>query len=143
MAQRSTCLRSGYGAVAVIDDGIVSTGYNGSRSGAENCCDRGYCLREGSESRTNYHLCSAVHAEQNVVAKSKVSLIGSIVYLVAFDQKTGKEKVWDRVFPCITCFSLMIQAGVKELCIRKDDTAHTPFKAPLLYWSFLENRHGT
>ncbi len=43
---RSTCLRRKYGAVIVKDDEIISTGYNGSPRGMENCCDTGYCYRE-------------------------------------------------------------------------------------------------
>ena len=36
--RRSTCLRRKYGAVLVKGDEIVSTGYNGSPRGEENCC---------------------------------------------------------------------------------------------------------
>lgn len=52
-AYRSTCLKRKYGAVIVKDDVVVSTGYNGSPRGFENCCDRGpvrewrkICIRE-------------------------------------------------------------------------------------------------
>ena len=44
--ERSTCLRRHYGAVIVKNDQIVSTGYNGSPRGEDNCCDTGYCERE-------------------------------------------------------------------------------------------------
>lgn len=46
VAERSTCLRRRYGAVLVKEDRIVSTGYNGSPRGAENCCDTGLCWRQ-------------------------------------------------------------------------------------------------
>ena len=36
-AYRSTCLKRKYGAVIVKDDVVVSTGYNGSPRGYENC----------------------------------------------------------------------------------------------------------
>ena len=52
-AYRSTCLKRKYGAVIVKDDAVISTGYNGSPRGFENCCDIGYvpgcsgtCTRE-------------------------------------------------------------------------------------------------
>ena len=53
VSERSTCMRRRYGAVIVSDDGIISTGYNGSARGEENCCDRGTCERmdEGYFSR--------------------------------------------------------------------------------------------
>ena len=40
-AYRSTCLKRKYGAVIVKDDAVISTGYNGSPRGFENCCDIG------------------------------------------------------------------------------------------------------
>ena len=44
-AYRSTCIKRKYGAVIVKDDAVISTGYNGSPRGFENCCDigRGIC----------------------------------------------------------------------------------------------------
>ena len=48
--ERSTCLRRKYGAVIVKDDEIIATGYNGAPRGSENCCDIGYCEREGQSS---------------------------------------------------------------------------------------------
>ena len=44
---RSTCLRRRYGAVLVKNKEIIATGYNGSARGAVNCCDIGFCAREG------------------------------------------------------------------------------------------------
>ena len=44
-AYRSTCLKRKYGAVIVKDDTVISTGYNGSPRGFENCCDVGECER--------------------------------------------------------------------------------------------------
>ncbi len=36
-AYRSTCIKRKYGAVIVKDDAVISTGYNGSPRGFENC----------------------------------------------------------------------------------------------------------
>lgn len=44
-AYRSTCIKRKYGAVIVKDDVVVSTGYNGSPRGYDNCCDIGSCPR--------------------------------------------------------------------------------------------------
>ena len=44
-AYRSTCMKRKYGAVIVKDDVVISTGYNGSSRGFENCCDIGECPR--------------------------------------------------------------------------------------------------
>lgn len=40
-AYRSTCIKRKYGAVIVKNDVVVSTGYNGSPRGYDNCCDIG------------------------------------------------------------------------------------------------------
>lgn len=42
-AYRSTCIKRKYGAVIVKNDVVISTGYNGSPRGFENCCDIGKC----------------------------------------------------------------------------------------------------
>ena len=42
-AYRSTCIKRKYGAVIVKDDVVISTGYNGSPRGYDNCCDIGEC----------------------------------------------------------------------------------------------------
>ena len=39
VSSRATCLRRKYGAVIVKDSVIISTGYNGSPRGMENCID--------------------------------------------------------------------------------------------------------
>lgn len=59
VCKRGTCLRRIYGAVIVQDDEIISTGYNGSPRGVENCCDKGECAREklGIPKGERYELC--------------------------------------------------------------------------------------
>ena len=45
--ERSTCLRRKYGAIIVLNDEIIATGYNGApRAGRKNCIDLDYCTRE-------------------------------------------------------------------------------------------------
>lgn len=45
VSRRSTCLRRQYGSIIVKNDEIISTGYNGSPRGTDNCCDVGTCWR--------------------------------------------------------------------------------------------------
>lgn len=60
-AYRSTCLKRKYGAVVVKDDAVISTGYNGSPRGFENCCDVGVCPRmeRGLHQGEGYGMCRA------------------------------------------------------------------------------------
>ena len=62
-AYRSTCIKRKYGAVIVKDDAVISTGYNGSPRGFENCCDIGTCPRipRKMHQGEGYELCRAIH----------------------------------------------------------------------------------
>ena len=68
-AYRSTCIKRKYGAVIVKDDVVISTGYNGSPRGYDNCCDIGECprIKLGMHQGEGYGLCRAIHAEQNAL----------------------------------------------------------------------------
>lgn len=68
-AYRSTCLKRKYGAVIVKDDVVISTGYNGSPRGFENCCEIGSCPRieKDMHQGEGYGICRAVHAEMNAL----------------------------------------------------------------------------
>ena len=83
-AYRSTCIKRKYGAVIVKDDVVVSTGYNGSPRGYDNCCDTGKCPRIelGMHQGEGYGICRAVHAEQNALLNcSREQTMGADLYL--------------------------------------------------------------
>ena len=44
--ERSTCMRRHYGAIIVLNDEIIATGYNGAPRGRQNCMDIEYCMRD-------------------------------------------------------------------------------------------------
>jgi len=103
MSLRSTCKRRHYGCVAVRDNTILSTGYNGAPRGLPHCTDIG-CAREGMESGTHHELCRATHAEQNVVANAArmgVCLNGATLYI--------------KDIPCILCTKILINVGIGEV----------------------------
>ena len=100
-AKQSPCLRRQVGAVAVVDNHIVSTGYNGPPSGHPHCK---VCARDGLASGENLELCHAVHAEQNVIAQA--AMHGTAL--------KGAE-VFCTHQPCNICFRLMNNAGIKAV----------------------------
>jgi len=111
VSRRSTCLRRQYGAVIVKDDVIVSTGYNGSARGEENCCDTGKCIRTelGVPHGERYELCCAVHAEANAIIAGKYSdMHGATLYL------SGREngELLTQPEPCAMCKRLIKNAGL-------------------------------
>lgn len=118
IASESKCVSWQVGAVIVKDDRIISTGYNGTRSGAENCCD--HSLKQGwmytrpngcsilrQEFRENHSIWSKkneIHAELNAIlfaAKNGHSIDGATMYVTAS--------------PCPDCAKAITQSGIKKL----------------------------
>ena len=119
--ERSTCIRRLFGAVIVKNDEIISTGYNGSPRGRKNCSDIGFCIRTklNIPRGERYELCRSVHAEQNaIISASRKELMGSSIYLACHDAVTGN--IDGNVEPCSMCRRFIINAGVKEVIIRKN-----------------------
>jgi len=103
--ERSTCLRRKVGAVIVLNNRILTTGYNGAPPGARHCEEVG-CLREIMKipSGERHELCRALHAEQNAViqaAKHGISIDGATVYTTTY--------------PCVICAKILIASGVKRI----------------------------
>ena len=122
--ERSTCLRRCYGAIIVKNDEIVSTGYNGAPRGRKNCMDLGYCTREAMNipSGQRYELCRSVHAEMNaIISAARRDTLGSTLYLAGREASTG-ELLHDAT-SCSMCRRLVINAGLKEVVIRRTATA--------------------
>lgn len=94
------------GAVLVRDNRVISTGYNGTPEGWDNCTDGGACPRcddrEGfGGSGNGYDKCICVHAEMNAIAAAArygMPIDGCVAYV------TNE--------PCLTCAKELVQAGV-------------------------------
>jgi len=116
VSKRSPCVRRQYGAVIVIEDAIVSTGYNGPARGVVNCTEVG-CLKEelNLPHYSGYDFCTAVHAEENAVinaARNGSRILGGKLYLSGRDYKTGAQV---EGVPCPRCKRALINAGIKEV----------------------------
>ena len=122
--ERATCLRRVYGAIIVKNDEIISTGYNGAPRGRANCVDLGYCSREAMQvpRGERYELCRSVHAEANaIISASRRDMVGGTLYLVGRDARTGE--LLGVATSCSMCRRLVINAGLKEVVIRRTATA--------------------
>ena len=114
-AYRSTCIKRKYGAVIVKDDVVISTGYNGSPRGYDNCCDIGECprIKLGMHQGEGYGLCRAIHAEQNALLNcSREQTIGADLYLAGInpgDNSVHRAKPYAHSAP-----ALLIQAGTQK-----------------------------
>lgn len=102
---RSTCLRRKVGALAVKNNHILATGYNGAPAGVPHCLDTG-CLRQklGIPSGERHEICRGLHAEQNVIIQCAVngaSIAGADIYCTNH--------------PCALCAKMLINSGVKKI----------------------------
>jgi dCMP deaminase len=66
-----------------------------------------------------YELCRSVHAEQNaIISASRNEMIGSTLYLVGKDVKTGAYV--ENASPCSLCKRFILNAGIKNVIVRID-----------------------
>ena len=105
VAERSTCLRRRVGAIAVKDNRILATGYNGAPAGLAHCLDIG-CLREkmGIPSGERHELCRGLHAEQNVIIQAAVHGI----------PLKGAE-IFCTTQPCLICTKMLINSNITAI----------------------------
>lgn len=124
VSKRSTCLRRMFGAIIVKDDCIVSTGYNGAPRGRKNCSDLNFCMRDklNIPRGERYEMCRSIHAEANaIIAASREEMIGSTLYMVCVDSKTGE--LMPGTTSCMMCKRQVINAGIEKVVVR--DTPDT------------------
>lgn len=125
----ANCLGTKVGAVLVLENRVISTGYNGTPSDFRNCKDGG-CIRcqdrqlekEGrlAEMSDREHLpgkaldrCICVHAEQNAfitAARFGIHVNGATLYTTSS--------------PCFSCLKEAVQAGVTRIVYKEWYEAH-------------------
>ncbi len=118
--ERADCLGSRVGAIIVVANRIVATGYNGTPENMTNCSEGGChrCAhREEYPSGTGYDLCICVHAEQNALlaaARFGIAVQGGVVYTT--------------MRPCFGCTKEMLQAGIRGVYYLHEWTHPDPDK---------------
>jgi dCMP deaminase len=114
VSTRSTCLRRRYGAIIVKDEVIISTGYNGSPRGADNCLDTGRCKRQelNVPSGERYELCVAVHAEQNALINAAIERMkDGTIYIAGFED----DGRYANGHPCLLCRRMICNAQLSRV----------------------------
>ncbi len=104
---RSTCLRRKVGAILVMDDKILGTGYNGAPSGLKHCAEIG-CIRADRNipSGMRHELCRGIHAEDNAIRQAlhtRDSLVGATLFCTNY--------------PCNECAKKIVDEGIKRVVI--------------------------
>ena len=99
ISTKATCPRKSVGCVITKDNRIISTGYNGSPRGMKHCDDIGCKI-------INNHCQRVLHAEMNALLFAGRDAEGATLY--------------SNVLPCVVCFKLLIQAGIKRVVYEED-----------------------
>ena len=123
---RSTCLRRKYGAIIVLNDEIIATGYNGAPRGRKNCPDIGKCLRAALDvpRGERYELCRSVHAEANaIISAARRDMIGATLYLAGREADT--DALLSDTTSCTMCRRLIINSGIVRIVCRIGPAEYT------------------
>ena len=105
--RRANCLGNRVGAVLVLEDRIIATGYNGTPEDMVNCdeggCDR--CANRAKyESGQGYDVCICVHAEQNALLSA-----------ARFGIRVEDASIYTTMRPCFGCAKELLQARVSSV----------------------------
>ena len=115
VSKRSNCIRAHVGAVIVgKDKKIKATGYNGVPSKVVSCMELGECYRikNNIPSGTCYETCRSIHAEHNAIIQAGQDRCqGATMY------------IWGHNFICILCKRFIVQAGIEEIYLQKDENS--------------------
>lgn len=108
--EESKCISQRVGAVIVLNDKLVSTGYNGSPSGQPNCCDvnrdlvvdgkfQQWVSPEARVSHHHWSLMHEIHAEMNAILQSTPEKrLGATIYVT--------------LQPCVNCSVMLAGSGI-------------------------------
>ena len=104
---RANCVGNRVGAILVLNDRIVSTGYNGTPQGMPNC-DEGGCERCSNRTRyapsQGYDVCICVHAEQNALISAS-----------RFGTPVEGAVLYSTMRPCFGCAKELLQARISAV----------------------------
>ncbi|OCL84241.1 deoxycytidylate deaminase [Arcobacter porcinus] len=106
IAKSSKCVSKQVGAVIVKDGRILSTGYNGTPSGFQNCCD--FWNNEYTKDHHEWSKTYEIHAEMNAIiwaARKGIAIEGATIYVT--------------LEPCSDCSKNLIASGIKRIVYDK------------------------
>jgi dCMP deaminase len=110
--RRANCLGSRVGAVLVLEDRVLATGYNGTPAGMPNC-DEGGCDRCANRERYGsgraYDVCICVHAEQN-----------TLLVAARFGIRVQGASIYTTMRPCFGCSKELVQAKIEKVFFLHD-----------------------
>jgi dCMP deaminase len=118
-ATRTNCMKRGVGAVVVLNNRLISAGYNGTPAGTLNCIDGG-CPRCDSTAGQGTKLedCLCMHGELNAIL------------FAGYENCTGTT-LYTTLFPCLLCAKSIVQSGVVRV-VYEEEYQHSELSLALL-----------
>ena len=104
VSERATCNKKKVGCIIAKDNRILTTGYNGSPSRMPHCEDVGCLLDDNSK------CIRCIHAEQNAICQA-----------AKYGININESDLYCTIMPCYTCAKLIVQCGIRNIYILKDD----------------------
>jgi dCMP deaminase len=116
-AHRSNCMKRRVGCILVVNNRIVSTGYNGTPRGVRNCNEGGCprCNRGSVRCGVGLDECLCLHAEENALLEA-----GRERLSVGVVEGNRGAVLYCNTCPCLGCAKKIIQVGVKEVVYRQE-----------------------
>ena len=89
-------------------------GYNGTPSKVVSCLEKGVCYRikNNIKSGTCYETCRSIHAEQNAIIQAGQDRC-----------QNATMYIWGHNFICILCKRFIVQSGIKNCVLKKDENS--------------------
>ena len=114
LAKRATCDRGRTACVIVKDNQIVVSGYVGSPPGLPHCDEVGHLMKKvvDEDGTIREHCMRTIHAEQNAIIQAGQDRC-----------KNAVMYIYGHNFICILCKRFIIQAGIKEVFLQKDENS--------------------
>ena len=102
---RGNCVRRKVAAIIVKDRRVISTGYNGTPRGVQNCFEGG-CARCASDTPSGEGLgeCICSHAEENAITQAAYHGIA-----------VREASLYCTLSPCLMCAKMIINSGIREV----------------------------
>ena len=118
-ATRTNCMKRGVGAVIVLNNRLISAGYNGTPAGTLNCIDGG-CIRCNSQAVQGTMLedCMCMHGELNAIL------------FAGFENCKGCT-LYTTLYPCLLCSKSIVQSGILRV-VYQEEYNHSELSTQLL-----------
>jgi len=110
VARRSTCDRGRSGAVIVINNKIITTGYAGSPPGQPHCDEVGHLMREviDEEGNKSMHCIRTLHAEENAILQAAEE-----------GKRVKGATLFCSMTPCYRCAKMIVTVGIVRVVAKR------------------------